>query len=235
MRQSRANLGLTNKHRSKANEFRYIASLTFVLILIATYPPLVQSVDCSYMRISLTATPNSGKAPLTVTLGVSVQPLPGGAIPGVPLPIRFEWYFGDGSSQVLLNPPSWVVTHTYREPNSYNAVVVVTDGSSCWDKDSKAILVYTTTVVTEYLTTIQVVQTLQTIQTTIPITILASPIGELSVGALSIAALAILGRYLWVRFGMGRPVNRVCKSCGSINPAHARSFCVKCGQSLESS
>lgn len=67
-------------------------------------------------QTTLTATPNQGCAPLSVTFTVNNITNP---------PYRIEWYFNDGSP-VLHDtlPLSSTVTHTYNTPGSYNNIYI---------------------------------------------------------------------------------------------------------------
>lgn len=69
-------------------------------------------------KAGLTVTPNSGGAPLTVTLDASKSIDPDGVI------TAYVFTFGDGTTQTSAVP---IVTHTYTEVGKYQASLVVTD------------------------------------------------------------------------------------------------------------
>jgi PKD repeat protein len=68
------------------------------------------------LRLSASASPTSGPAPLTVSFTASVS----GGTP----PYRFAWTFGDGGTSNLQNP-----SHTYTTAGSFTARVTVTDAA----------------------------------------------------------------------------------------------------------
>lgn len=84
---------------------------TTVQVKAVTQPP----------SASLTATPNSGAAPMTVQLNAtgSSDPNKGGSI------TKYAFNFGDGSAQVVQAQPT--VSHQYKTVANYVASVVVTD------------------------------------------------------------------------------------------------------------
>ncbi|MFF4234103.1 ThuA domain-containing protein [Streptomyces sp. NPDC001820] len=70
-------------------------------------------------KVSLTATPATGAAPLAVRLAGEVTPLPGRTI------ASYHWDFGDNSKPTT--PEGATATHTYARPGSYTAHLTVTD------------------------------------------------------------------------------------------------------------
>jgi len=78
--------------------------LTFTIGSVATVPPTA----------SFTATPSSGKAPLTVSFKDS----------STNAPSKWQWDFGDGSTATSQSP-----THTYDEPGTYTATLTVTNAA----------------------------------------------------------------------------------------------------------
>ncbi|MFC4612846.1 ThuA domain-containing protein [Streptomyces maoxianensis] len=70
-------------------------------------------------KVSLTATPATGAAPLAVRLAGEVTPLPGRTI------ASYHWDFGDNTKPTT--PEGATATHTYARPGSYTAHLTVTD------------------------------------------------------------------------------------------------------------
>lgn len=79
------------------------------------------------LTLSISATPLSGPAPLTV----GFEALPSGVSP-----YSFQWSFGDGGTSVFQNPG-----YTYASPGTYTAVCTVTDALSRTAQDSVVITV----------------------------------------------------------------------------------------------
>lgn len=70
-------------------------------------------------KVSLTATPATGAAPLTVQLASKVEPLPGRTI------ASYHWDFGDNARPTA--PEGATATHSYARPGAYTAHLTVTD------------------------------------------------------------------------------------------------------------
>ena len=79
---------------------------------------------------SFTASPQTGVAPLLVTLDASASSYLHGTISS------YSWNFGDGQSQVTTNKS---VTHNYGTPGSYTAVLTVKDSDGDTSQVSKVI------------------------------------------------------------------------------------------------
>ncbi|MDF1562624.1 MAG: PKD domain-containing protein [Deltaproteobacteria bacterium] len=80
--------------------------------------------------VSGSATPSSGRAPLTVSFNASAQ--------GGNAPLSFAWDFGDGGTSTLQNP-----SHTFSTAGTYQATVQVSDADG--DTDSTTVVVNVTT------------------------------------------------------------------------------------------
>ncbi|MET7621595.1 ThuA domain-containing protein [Streptomyces sp. NPDC005408] len=72
-------------------------------------------------KVSLTATPSTGTAPLAVQLASTVRPLPGRTI------ASHHWDFGDNSKPTA--PEGATAAHTYARPGAYTAHLTVTDNN----------------------------------------------------------------------------------------------------------
>jgi len=78
---------------------------------------------------SITASPTSGTAPLTVTMSAAVA--------GGDAPLSYEWDFGDGATtDDVLN-----ATHTYSTPGDYTITFTVTDNDGDRSSDTEQISV----------------------------------------------------------------------------------------------
>ena len=82
----------------------------------------------SSLSASLTATPTSGNAPLTVSFS-------GGETGGID-PCTYSWNFGDGNTSTIQNP-----SHAYNSAGTYTVTLTVTDNASATDSESTTITV----------------------------------------------------------------------------------------------
>ncbi len=100
-------------------------SLILLAFLSAKFPNAIAQ-DCSNLSLSLSATPASGSAPLTVRFDVSLEG-PWAA------PIEYDWYFGDGTSKTFPNSGNPTEWHTYGSwTELYKVFVSVKDSRGCW-------------------------------------------------------------------------------------------------------
>lgn len=83
-------------------------------------------------KVTITASPLTGYAPLTVNFHVTVE--------GGSQPYSYSWSFGDGSTSTLQNP-----THTYQTQGNYTASLTVTDAKGNSATGSVRISVTSTT------------------------------------------------------------------------------------------
>ena len=81
---------------------------------------------------SITATPTSGDAPLSVSFNASGSSDPDGSI------VSYDWDFGDGTTGTGVTPG-----HTYNNSGNYTASVAVTDDDGATDSASTLIKVTT--------------------------------------------------------------------------------------------
>jgi PKD repeat protein len=104
-----------------ADAFSYTASDGYGGTATATVSVTVSERPNAAPVASLSATPSSGDAPLTVTLSGagSSDPDAGDSISS------YTFTFGDGSAPVTQSGPA--VSHTYSAPGSYTATLVVRD------------------------------------------------------------------------------------------------------------
>jgi cytochrome c len=70
-------------------------------------------------KVSLTATPATGTAPLAVKLASKVEPLPGRTI------ASYHWDFGDNTKPTA--PEGATAAHSYARSGAYTAHLTVTD------------------------------------------------------------------------------------------------------------
>jgi endo-1,3-1,4-beta-glycanase ExoK len=84
------------------------AALNDTTILAANLPSLSS-------KVSVSASPSSGVAPLSVNMSASVN-IPGGYVAG------YSWNFGDGKTSTQAQP-----THVYQSPGNYTAKLTITD------------------------------------------------------------------------------------------------------------
>ena len=99
------------------------------VIYIVTQPPPSPTTP-SPLSASISATPRSGLAPLSVNFASQVS---GGAPP-----YSYDWAFGDGQSETqgLPNPQ-----HIYQNPGTYNPTLSVTDSQGNQQEASATITV----------------------------------------------------------------------------------------------
>jgi PKD repeat protein len=108
-----------------------IALLTGILGLVTGCLPDSTSSVNQRPSAELTASPNSGAAPLEVTFNGSNSYDPDGII------ISYKWNFGDGSLA-----KDETATHTYELPGTYVVVLEVTDDDGGINQTASAILVF---------------------------------------------------------------------------------------------
>jgi PKD repeat protein len=90
-----------------------------------TSPPANQAPNAS-----ITATPTSGDAPLSVSFDGTGSDDPDGSI------VSYSWNFGDGGSSTAANP-----SHTYGSAGNYTATLTVTDNDGATGSSSTLIQV----------------------------------------------------------------------------------------------
>ncbi len=99
-----------------------VISLAFLSANLAD----VKAQECSDLSLSLSATPASGSAPLTVRFDASLEG-------HWAAPIEYDWWFGDGTSKTFPNsgnPTEWHTYGSWTEP--YKVFVSVKDSRGCW-------------------------------------------------------------------------------------------------------
>ncbi|MBC2934455.1 PKD domain-containing protein [Nocardioides sp. zg-1228] len=122
----------SHAHVTYADPGRYVATLTVSDGKGGTYEEEFEiSVTGEAPRVSVSATPTSGRAPLPVAFTINAIDDQGG-------PLTYTWDWGDGTTYTGPKPP---LNHVYTASGSYTATLTVTDPDGNEGSDSVEISV----------------------------------------------------------------------------------------------